>query len=263
MLAARRLREKIQRGDIVTGILVTDHLWPDLVEICHRAGMDYLIVDMEHGAGSTETVAEVCATGRRMNFPVLLRPRANDYTNLRISMDLGPCGFLLATVESAEELDRAREAIYLPPRGRRRPGGMGNRWVADLEGKTWRETVEDHFIVWPQIESQTGLVNADAIARHELTTSLAVGPYDLSADLGVCGQMDHPRLTEALAQLQAVAQAAGKAMWMIDSNVERMLTGGWRLLCVGESMWILEQALRERVERARGSSKDAAPRRAY
>src|SRR5262245_20666677 len=64
---ARRLRERVYKNELTTGLLVSDHAWPDLVEVSVRAGLDYLIVDMEHGCASLELVAEVCATGRRLN----------------------------------------------------------------------------------------------------------------------------------------------------------------------------------------------------
>lgn len=262
MTPAKTLREKIYRGEIVTGILATDHLWTDLVEVTQRAGMDYLIVDMEHGPATTELVAEVCATGRRLGFPVLIRPRSNDYTAVRHAIDLGPCGFLLACVESAADLDVVRDGIYLPPRGKRRPGGRGNRWVPNFFGPTWKEHVEDDFLVLPQIETRRGLDNRAEIAGHELTTALAVGPYDLSAELGVCGQMDAPVLREALVTIRQAADAAGKPMWMIGGNVEQLIRDGWRFVCLGEPTWILEGALRGLVSRAEGAhSKEKQDRR--
>lgn len=227
-----------------------DHLWPDLVEVAVRAGLDYLIVDMEHGAATTESVAEVCAIGRRMDFPILVRPRSNDYVAIRHAIDMGPCGFLLACVESAAELDIVRDAVYLPPRGRRRPGGPGNRWVSDFSAESWQANVEDHFIVMPQIETRRALGNLAEIAGHELTTVLAVGPYDLSAELGVCGQMDSPTLREALATILQAAEAVNKPGWMIGSNVERLIRDGWRCLCIGEPTTMLEGAIRNTISRA-------------
>jgi len=250
MNPARTLREKLNRRELVTGVLVIDHLWTDLVEIAARAGMDYVIVDMEHGVATTEAVAEACAAGRRMNFPVLIRPRSNDYFAIRHAIDLGPCGFLLACVESAADLDVVREAIYLPPRGRRRPGGPGNRWVADYFGPTWQHTVEDHFIVLPQIETRRGLVILAEVANHELTTALAVGPFDLAAELGVCGKMDAPELQTALTTIRAAADAAGKTMWMIGGNAERLARDGWRFLCFGDPTYILEAAFKNLVQQA-------------
>ena len=251
MNIARKLKQKIANGELTTGLLATDHLWTDLVEISSRSGLDYLIVDMEHGSASTDLVADVCAAGRRAEFPVLVRPRSNDYATIRLAADLGPCGFLLACVESAAELDVVRDGIYLPPRGRRRPGGLGNRWVSGFSAQTWREEFEDDFIVLPQIETRCGLENAVGIAAHELTTAMAIGPYDLSAELGVCGDMDSPVLREALASIRTVGAAAGKATWMIGSNTAQLTRDGWRFICIGEPTWILMSALRDKVAQAR------------
>lgn len=255
MQPARELMEKVRRGDVAVGILATDHLWTDLVEICGRSEIDYLIVDLEHGPHGPELVGEVCATGRRLGFPVLIRPRSNDYATLRHAIDLGCCGFLLASVESGAELDVVREALRMPPRGRRRPGGLGNRWVDNYGAEAWRSTVEDHFIVLPQIETRVGLKRADEIARHEMTTCLAVGPYDLSAELGVCGDMQAAPLQEALATLQRAAAAADKPMWMIGPRGDELVRAGWRFICIGEPTWILASALRRKAEEAREALK--------
>lgn len=246
MEPAKRLREKVARRELVTGILAIHHLWPELIEVCQRARLDYLIIDMEHGPFSPESVAEACAIGRQLKFPVLLRPRANDYANIRLAIDLGPVGFLLACVESTEDLDVVRDGIYLPPRGRRRPGGLGNRWTTDVSAAGWRREVEDDFIVLPQIETRHGLENAAAIAGHEITMALAVGPYDLSAELGVCGDMSAPALKQALDRIRATARTAGKEAWMIGDG-PTLVRDGWHFICLGEPTWILEEALRNKV----------------
>ncbi|MES2793650.1 MAG: aldolase/citrate lyase family protein [Planctomycetota bacterium] len=248
---ARRLREKIAQRELTTGLLVIDHLWTDIVEIALRSEIDYLIVDMEHGSTTTHMVGEVCAAGRRAGLPILIRPRSNDYATIRLAADLGPCGFLLASVDSAADLDVVRDALYLPPRGRRRPGGLGNRWVGDLSQTTWKAEVEDHFIVLPQIETRIGLSNLTAIANHELTTAMAIGPYDLSAELGVCGEMNSPVLRESLMTIRAAADAVGKATWMIGSNAAGLVADGWKFICIGEPTWILISALQDKVAEAR------------
>ena len=75
---------------------------------------DYLILDIEHGVADIQTVADMCAVGRMINFPILIRPQNNEYATLRLAMDLGCCGFLLASVESAAQLDAVRDAIRVP-----------------------------------------------------------------------------------------------------------------------------------------------------
>lgn len=242
MEAARRLRAKVDAGHVTTGVLATDLLWPQLVEALRRAGIDYLIVDREHGAHGDGLVAEVCALGRQVDFPVLLRPIDTEYATLRRAIDLGPCGLLLPAVASAADLDRVRDSLWLPPRGRRRPGGPGNAWVTDFRYETWKAEVEDDFIVLPQIESRAGLERADEIAAHPITTAIAIGPYDLSVDLGVAAQMEHPRLKEATARIRAAGARAGKAMWRIGHG-PTLVREGCHFVCVGEPMAMLQRVL--------------------
>ncbi|MFP6643585.1 MAG: aldolase/citrate lyase family protein [Candidatus Latescibacterota bacterium] len=127
MEAAKRLRAKVQAGQITTGVLATDLLWPQLVEFLQKAGIDYLIADQEHGVHGDTLVAQVCALGRQVGFPVLIRPIDTETSTIRRAIDRGPCGLLLPTVESATQLDRVRDSIWVPPRGKRRPGNKPSK----------------------------------------------------------------------------------------------------------------------------------------
>jgi len=242
MQPARALRERIAAGTVTTGVLATDHCWPGLIEILQASGIDYLIVDQEHGAYNDEQVAQVCDLARVAEFPVLIRVVGPAYATVRQAVDRGPCGIMLPGVESPGELDGVRDAIYMPPRGRRRPGGPGNRWVSDFQYTTWRTEVEDPFIVLPQIETRAGLANVDAIAAHEITTAIAIGPYDLSADLGVCWDPQSPVLLEAVRQIRRAGEAAGKTMWHIGDGPD-LVRQGFTFVCIGEPSAALQQAL--------------------
>ncbi|MCX5659183.1 MAG: aldolase/citrate lyase family protein [Planctomycetota bacterium] len=258
MKAAQILREKINSGRVTVGALATMHFWPELVEVSRNAGLDYLIIDTEHMGHNPETIATGCALGRVMDFPVLIRPPEAQYGHVRLAADLGACGFLLPQVRSAATLDEVRDALYMPPRGKRRPGGPGNRWPVDYHYETWKREVEDDWIVMPQIESPEGLANADAIARHEITTAIAVGPYDLSASLGVCWKPESPELAAALATIRAAGRAVGKNMWMIGDG-PTLVKKGFTLLCIAEPVYALEGALRASALAARAPQGSAAP----
>lgn len=242
MEAAKRLRAKVQARQITTGVLATDMLWPQLVEFLRRAEIDYLIADQEHGTHDDTLVAAVCAVGRQLDFPVLIRTVDCQYSTVRRAIDRGPCGLLLPTVESAAQLDGVRDSIWMPPRGKRRPGGPGNYWVGDFRYETWKSEVEDDFIILPQIESRVGLEHVDEIAAHEVTTAIAIGPYDLSVDLGVSAQMEHPTLREAIARIRAAGERVGKAMWRIGDG-PTMVREGFHFLCIGEPMGMLQRAM--------------------
>ena len=259
MKPAALLRERLARHDLITGAIASFHLWPDLVRLCRDAGLDYLIADMEHGSFSLELIAQVCTTGRHLDFPVLVRPPANDFDTIRLVLDQGPVGLLVAYIQDPQELDIVRDALYLPPRGRRRPGGIGNFWVPDYQYASWKREVEDRILVLPQIETRRGVRNAAAIAAHEITTALAIGPYDLSADLGICGQMDDALLAEALVSIRAAGRAAGKETWMIGGDPPQLARDGWRFLCIGEPTFVLQGALKDRLAQTQKAAADNSP----
>ena len=258
MKSAQILKEKINSGQLTLGIFATFHLWHGAVEIARRCGLDYLIIDLEHLEHSAEAVADVCAIGRLLDFPVLIRPAAAELVRVRLAADLGPCGMLIPYVESTADLDVVQDALYMKPRGKRRPGGPGNRWVADYNYGTFKTEVEDDWVILPQIESQAGLANVEAIARHPLVTAMAIGPYDLSADLGACWQPEDARLIAAQETIRAAARAAGKRMWHIG-DVATLVQRGYTFLCVGDFMAVMENALRTLVAQTRSASGAALP----
>jgi 2-keto-3-deoxy-L-rhamnonate aldolase RhmA len=246
MKPAVELIQKINSDRITTGLLATDHIWPRLVEMCKLAGLDYLIVDREHGPHDDSAVAHACHIGRLLDFPVLIRTVSCEYDQVRRAIDLGPCGLMFPAAEDPQQLDMAREALYMPPRGRRRPGGWGNHWMSDYQYETWKTQFEDHLVILPQIETRRGLDNVAAIAGHELVTAIAVGPYDLSAELGCCWQPADARLQSALAQIRQAGRSVGKNMWMIGDG-PTLAKQGYTFICVGEPSAVLAQRLAQIV----------------
>ncbi len=247
MNPAIQLKEQIQNRRTTLGVLITDHLWPELIEICQRAGMHYAIIDQEHGPHTDQEVAQACQIGRLAGFPVLIRCLSTDYSVVRRAIDMGPCGLMLPCVDSAKQLDEVRQAVWLPPRGRRRPGGPGNQWMSNFQYETWRREFEQHLIILPQLESKTGLENVDEIVSHELVTALAVGPYDLSADLGCCWEPDSPIYQQAVNQLRSASSSASKNLWMIGDAPE-LASRGYTFICAGEPSQMLSTVMRTTVQ---------------
>lgn len=249
---AIRLKEQLATNSPVVGLMATDHAWPSLVEICQRAGLDYLVIDCEHGSFSDELVAHICQIGRLADFPVFVRAISSKATVIRRIIDLGPCGILIPNVESTSELDQVRKAIFMPPHGRRRPGGMGNHWVSNFEHETWQTEFEDHFIVIPQIESQRGVNQVNEIAGHDIVTALGLGPYDLSADLGCCWDPDDADFQNALSTVKAAADAEGKKVWA-GCDGPALRAQGYTFLWVGTASVVLTSALSGIVDAIRSS----------
>lgn len=254
---AKHLKTQLTTEDPVIGLMATDHVWPLLVEVCQKSGMDYLVVDSEHGDFSDELVSQVCQIGRLANFPVLVRTISCEPTVIRRTLDLGPCGILLPCVETTAQLDMVQEAALMPPRGRRRPGGKGNYWQKDFQYETWKTEFEEHLIVIPQIESQLGVDNVESLAAHPLVTALGLGPYDLSADLGCCWNPEREDFQKALDRVKAVADAAGKKVWA-GTDAAALQARGYTFLWVGTATSVLAGSLTQSVQQLRNPEKNTS-----
>jgi 2-keto-3-deoxy-L-rhamnonate aldolase RhmA len=258
---AAKLKTRLANDELVVGIMATDQAWPFLVEICRNNGLDYLIIDREHGYFSDELVSHICQVGRLANFPVLLRTVSCEESIIRRAMDMGPCGLLLPCVETTAQLDDVQRAVLMPPRGRRRPGGMGNYWLNDFQYDTWKTDFESHFIVIPQIESQLGVDNAHLLASHPLVTALGLGPYDLSADLGCCWNPDDRSFLDALDRVKAAADAVGKKVWA-GTNAPELAARGYTFLWIGTTTSLLSDAIAHtatELRRSGSSNSQAGP----
>ena len=122
MQSAINLKQKLDARQLTLGALITNHLWLEMIEIAQYAGLDYVIVDLEHTDHGGPLVTDACRLGRMTDFPVLVRPARTDRESVRLASDAGACGVLLPMIESVEQLDEACSGLLMPPRGERRPG---------------------------------------------------------------------------------------------------------------------------------------------
>ena len=247
LLPAKKLKEKIASGSPVIGMMAMDHVWPLLVDLCMQSGLDYLIVDCEHGSHSDEQVERVCHTARLAQFPVLVRAISCEPSVLRRIMDLGACGLILPCVDDVDQVEAIQEAVLMPPRGKRRPGGMGNYWMRDIQYANWREEFEAHVIVIPQIETRAGVENAAVIAAHPLVTALGLGPYDLAADLGCCWDPENPEHKASVRRITEAANSAGKKLW-IGIDGPKLRAEGHTFLWIGTESTVLRRSLSATVQ---------------
>ena len=257
LITGRKLKRQLVGEQPVIGLMATDHAWPFLVEICQRSGMDYLILDREHGDFSAELTSHICQVARLAEFPVLIRSKSCEPDIVSSNIDLGPCGLILPCVETVAQLEQVREAAWMPPRGRRRPGGMGNYWLGDFQYETWKTEFEDHFLIIPQIESRLGVENVEAIAAHPLVTAVGLGPYDLSADLGCCWNPGAEEFQTTLRHIKTVTNAAGKKVWA-GCDGPALRDQGYSFLWVGTASMVLTNALTRLVQEIRDPN-DSAP----
>jgi 4-hydroxy-2-oxoheptanedioate aldolase len=205
------LRSQIRSGETLIGVF-SDLASPMAAEINGRAGFDWTVIDLEHGAATeSELLALLYAVGSTPMTPIV---RVQSAERLRVgrALDLGAAGIMLPQLQSADDVRAAVRFLRYPPVGSRgialrtRGGGMGTLGHADIA-----RVVNERIIGVVQIEAAGTLAEADAIAAMDEVDVLFVGPADLSHNLGVPGRFDEPVYQDALRTVVTACQRNGKA----------------------------------------------------
>jgi 4-hydroxy-2-oxoheptanedioate aldolase len=205
-------------------------------EILAHAGFDWVIIDLEHGAGTEADVMASLLAVTSTPTTALVRPQSGERVRIGRALDHGAHGLMIPRVDVP---DQAREAISFmrfPPAGIRglalstRGAGLGERTHAEVAG------INEQLVGIIQIESPSAVEHAAEIAAIDGVDVLFVGPTDLSHSLGIPGQFDHPDYLAAIGRTVAAAEASGKATGILlrDTNtLARHLELGFRFIGIG------------------------------
>ena len=213
------LRRRILAGETLIGAF-SDLASPLAAELLGRAGMDWVVLDLEHGAATeSDLLALLHAVGDTPMAPIV-RPQSAERLRVGRALDLGAAGIMLPQLQSIEAVREAVSFLRYPPTGvrgvalRTRGAGMGTLGHADVA-----RVVNERIVGIVQIESKGAVEAADDIAAMDEVDVLFVGPADLSHALGVPGQFDDPGYLQALRAVVAATDRHGKAAGILLYDV--------------------------------------------
>ena len=203
--AIRQVRDQLRSGGHSIGSwMQIPHA--SVAEIMGQAGYDWVAVDMEHGTISAHQLPDLFRALELGGTLPLVRLARGHPKDCKQALDAGAGGVIVPMVESADELMAVRDACRWPPAGTR---GVGFS-RANLFGKhfeAYREEAQAPLLV-AMIEHVRAVENLEAIVRVEGLDALFIGPYDLSASMGLTGQFEHERFSAALQRIRAQADKA-------------------------------------------------------
>lgn len=219
-MLASSLKTRLRQKQLTMGPIMTFDFWPGYLEIFKAEGMHYAILDMEHGSATLQIAEELCRTARLLDFPLIIRPEASLYHLIRKYLDMGPSGLMIPWMEQQTQIDALREAAFLPPKGRRGPGGPAILANRSLDRAGWNEIEADLFIM-TQIESPAGIANMASLVSQDWIDATMLGPYDLSVNMGRVAQLDHPDVVAAIQETRSRSLQVGKPCGMVVGTLEQ------------------------------------------
>jgi 4-hydroxy-2-oxoheptanedioate aldolase len=151
-------------------------------------------------------------------------------------------------VETPEQAATMAAATRYPPRGIRGVGSAmarSSRWsgVGD-----YLKVADEQMCLLVQVETTKGVNNLAEIAATEGVDGVFFGPADLSASMGLLGQLAHPQVHRTILDGIKTVRAAGKAPGVLTTDqklAREYLDAGALFVAVGIDTHLLMRSCRD------------------
>lgn len=213
---ASSLKQRLADGDPLLGPLLR---MPNemLVELTGLVGMDFVVLDTEHGPSDQIPLGQHLTAAAAAGIPALVR--VGQLSEILRVLDLGAAGIIVPHVSTVEQAEQAVRAANYPPRGDRgfatysRAGRLG---LADAAEHL--RIAAGNTAVVVMIEDADGVAAAEQIAAVPGVDGLFVGPADLAVALGRPGEQGGPEVQHSIRSVHDGARRAGKAVISITAD---------------------------------------------
>ena len=197
-------RERVKNRDLLVGTLLTLPS-PEIAEILVHAGFDWLFIDSEHAPLTRAHIQQLLqATG---DCPCLVRVADKSETAVKGALDSGANGIIAPQVNTAAAAERIVKLCKYPPLGYRSVG-VARAHGYGMTFQSYLERANDQTVVVAQIEHITGVENIEAIVQVDGIDAIFLGPYDLSASMGIPGKVGDTAVLSAIEHVCTVATNA-------------------------------------------------------
>jgi 2-keto-3-deoxy-L-rhamnonate aldolase RhmA len=215
-----RVKEMLRAGQATVGVFVgVGH--PEVAEIMAHVGFDWIVFDMEHGPLGIETVQSMIQATSGTDTVPLVRVAWNDPVLIKRALDIGAYGLVIPWVNTRDEALKAVRACKYPTAGIR---GVGPRRASKygLEIKDYLAMADEEIMVIVQIEHIDAVNNIDEILSVDGVDASFIGPWDLSASMGLLRELPelHPKVTEAINKVLEAGKRTGVPAGIYAGSVE-------------------------------------------
>jgi 2-keto-3-deoxy-L-rhamnonate aldolase RhmA len=232
----------LRNGERKVGTMLRLVRDPAIARIAKNAGLDFVMTDMEHGAYSFETIADIFKVARAVGLGSFVRVAQLSKGHVSKALDCGAVGVMVPMVESVEQAQKLVAWSKFAPIGKRGLGGSGvHTDYASIGNRTPEFMAEANqgTICIAQIESAKAIDSIEKIAAVEGLDALLIGPNDLSISLGCPGDLMHGKVQEAIGEVADAAEKHGKIFGMhagdalLEKWINRNMTLVMNLLDIG------------------------------
>ncbi len=213
------LKEKLAAGQVTYGVIspTTD---PVICEYAGWGGLDFYIMDAEHGALGISDTAHMIRACESAGITPLARINTLDEKMILQYFDAGCMGVMMPGTNTAEDCEKLVSFVKYYPEGRR---GLGPVRSADyMAGKMQQAAYLDfsnaQTLVFPMIETLACIDNLSEMVQVAGVDGFILGPRDLALSMGFTDGPNHDAVKAVINKAIAVVTGAGKIFGTVAAN---------------------------------------------
>ncbi len=222
MLRQNFLREKLQAGKPVLGT------WSGIpsavvADIISSSGLDFLIIDSEHGPVSFETAQGMVMACESRGVSPVMRVSGIDEGEILRALDIGVHCVQIPNVTSRAGAEKIIGMAKYPPLGNRgfspftRAGGYSHE-----NSQALTKIGNEKTLIAVHIEGREAIENINEILSVKELDIIFIGLFDISKSIGIPGQVNTPEVMNIVADLTAQINTAGKYPGSIVTDAVQM-----------------------------------------
>lgn len=253
------VKQKLQAGHLVYGGWITLPC-PAVAEVMALSGLDFLVIDTEHGAINIESVQAILQAMAGTDVVPIIRLAGSQRMFANKILDTGPLGIIVPMVSSPEEAQATVSAALYPPEGTRGIG-LGRAQGYELDRREeYLKVANELMLVTVQVEHRDGVECIEEIVATPGIDLVFLGPADLAGSMGHRTQPGHPDVGKAI---DRVAQAARHAKIPVGipvsgpEDLSRRVKQGFQFFHIGVDTAYLGGACRRGLREAQLAGAEA------
>lgn len=245
-----QLKKKLYQGEAAIGTFMA-YSSPEIVEILGISGMDFVVIDCEHGPFSVESTTNLIRAAELRGLTPITRVTCNSETNILRSLDVGAHGIQVPQVNCKEAAQQVISSAKYHPIGKRGvaiPRAIEFGTIDIL--KAYEEANEQTLVV-VHCETEECYQNLDEILAVPEIDVVFLGPFDMSQSLNIPQQFDHPKMIEVTNSVLSKTKAAGKIPGIYAgtaAQAKMRIAQGFQYVAIGMVETVVANSFRAIVE---------------
>jgi len=207
------LVKKLAASQTVLGVAVRQARTVDIARIMKTAGYDFLFIDTEHTPVPADVVSQICQAALGSGIAPIVRTPNLERVHAIHALDSGAQGLVFPHVENADEarhiVDICRSAPPAPPS---MAYGLPHVEFASHDPRELMDFVNRETLIAVMLETPEAIERCEEIAAVPGIDILHVGTQDLSAEMGIPGEVGAPAVAQAIERVSRACAAHGKVL---------------------------------------------------